>query len=447
MTDQIPLSFNQEFLCVLDEGDITGAFSNRHTLVNGWRLTGKVDVEALHGALDDIVARHEILRTTIIRDAEPRYQEICPPSPVTLLVTDLPPVADKSRNLRTEELLNEVERDTLSVRGLPLLRAVLGRFDDHDSILILVLHHIAADAWSVQLIIRDLATCYAIRRGYRPRGLPDVHQYREFAVSQRTSSADEETQVAREYWREKLRGAQVFAIPTDQAPPAELASPYSKHNFLIDAELTEMTVEFAKEMRSSPFIILLAAFYLLSHKMTGATDLTVQTFTSGRNEPRFRNTVGPFLNLLPIRTDIASCASFRDVVARTRASCVDAYAHDVSFAHILPVAHDLMQPSGKADLALFAFEMVQSPGLAEGTQVGDISYSEIRKRLLPQPVASGIPNGVLWALDLLPSGETAGSVQFNPDQFDRHWVVDMVREYRRVLRKSVTEPDERRELP
>lgn len=438
---RFPLSFGQEFWCSLDRGDIVGSFGHRCIIVSAWRLTGKVDVDALQGALDDVVVRHEVLRTSIIRDAEPRYQEIHPPSSVTLVVRDLPRVAGRSRSLRAEELLNEVEASTLSVRDLPLLRGVLGRFDDRDSVLVLTTHHVAADAWSMQLIIRDLAVFYAVRRGYHPPDLPDIGQYREFAELQRASSADTAVRVAREYWRQKLRGAQLFAIPCNPLPAAEAISPYSMHNFVIDTELTALTVKLAKEMRSSPFMVLLAVFYVLAHTVTGATDLVASTFTSGRNDPRFRDTVGIFFNFLPIRTDISGCTSFRAILSSTRANCLEAYSHDVSFAHIEPEVPDIWPTPADGDVTTVSFEMIQSPTLAESELVGDISYSEIRKRQLSSPVSTDIPNGVLWALDLLTSGELAGSVLFNRDQFDERFVADLVSEYRRALRTSVTAPD------
>lgn len=447
MTNKIPLSFNQEFLCEMDKGDTAGAFSHRHTLVNGWRLSGKVDVDALQAALDDVVVRHEILRTSVHRGTQDRYQEIHPPSSVRLLVRDLPGVEPDARDGRAEELLNEVESDTFDVHDLPLLRAVLGRFDDNDSVLVLMAHHTATDAWSMQLIMRDLATCYAARRGYHTPDLPAVNQYREFAVWQQASSATATVRAACEYWREKLRDAQISALRTDRPVSNGSTNPYSVHRFLIDAELTAATVRLAKAMRSSPFMILLAVYNLLAHTLTGATDIVVPTFTSGRNESRFHDTVGPLFNFLPIRTQIAGCTSFREVAARTRASCVEAYSHDIPFAHIVREAPDLMRPYAAADRAVVAFEMLQEPAGVHGEPVGDIAYSEIRKRLLSQVVSSDIPNGMLWAMDLLPSGEAVGSLKFNTDQFDVGTMVDLLSEYRHLLRDAVTAPDSLRELP
>ena len=443
LPDQLPLSFNQEFLCAMDGGDDAGAFSRRHTLAGAWRLTGEVDTGALQGALDDVVVRHEILRTTVVNDASNRHQVVHPARPAKLFVRDLQPTPGKTRDTCAEELLIEVESEPFNVRELPLLRAVLGRFGNRDSVLVLMTHHSATDGWSMQLIMRDLATCYAIRRGFDPPGLPDIRQYREFAVSQQEGPPDAAVGAARGYWRHKLRGAQMFAIPVDRVPSADTVSPYSVHRFLLDAELTAATVALAKAARCSPFMILLGAFNLVARNVAGRSDLTVPTFTSGRNEPGFRDSAGPFFNFLPIRTDISACATFRDVLAATRASCIEAYSNDISFAYVQPEAPDLMRPYANAELAVVAFEMLQSPPLAEGMEIGDITYAEIRRRLISQAVSSSIPNGVLWALDLLPSGEIAGSVKFNRDQFDEITLTNLASEYERILRKAVAEPDGR----
>jgi len=433
------LSLNQEFLCAMDQGETAGALSHWYTVTYGLRLTGDVDVGALQGALDDVVARHEILRTSLVREAERWYQEIDPPSPVNLLVRDQRAVTFRSRDLRAQQLLNDAEAGPFSVRDLPLLRAVLGRFGGNDSVLALTTHHIASDAWSMQLIIRDLAVFYAARRGHHPPELPDACQYRDFAAWQRRNS-DSAAEVARRYWREKVRGGQIFTVPTDRVPPAGSADPYSVHRFLIDAELAATTAKFAKSMRSSLFIALLAAYNLLACQRTGTADLVVPTYTSGRSEARFRDAVGPFFNFLPIRTDITGCASFRDVVERTRASCLEAYANDIPFAHIEAEAGDLMRPPADGNLAVAAFEMLPPPALARGERAGDIMYAEIRDRRLSQPVGASTPNGMLWALDRLRSGEIFGTVRFSRDRFDEGTITALVAEYRRVLRASVTEP-------
>lgn len=440
VAETFPLSYNQEFFCELDEGTATGSFSDRHTLVNGWRLTGPVDVPALQLALNDVVDRHEILRTVIRRDEQPRCQLVHPPGPARLRVRELAESGDASREFQCEQLLTEVEAEPLRVRELPLLRAVLGRFDERDSVLVLAAHHIAVDAWSMQLLIRDLATSYAVRRGFE-LPLPAVHQYREYCLAQRAESDPAAQRAARDYWRRGLRGARACQLPTRPTETPAGLSNYAMQSFVIGGELARDTVQLANRTHSSPFMVLLAAFYLLAHELTGDTDLVVPTFTTGRYQARFRDTVGPFLNLLPVRTELAGSRTFAEVLARTRASCVQAYSHDIPFECIEPEAPQLYQEAGTAGRTPIAFEMVQSPAQAEGELIGDVRYAEVHRRLLVEGDCPDIPNGMLWILNLVATDDIVGTIQFKRTEFSPGAVAELVSAYRRLLRQSVTAPE------
>src|SRR6202162_2577558 len=123
-----PLSFTQEWFVTLDQGDDGGTFGRRFILVSAIRVSGPVDLAVLQGALDDVVARHELLRTLVVRDADPPHQLVCPPCPVPLEVRDLPPVTGTPTDTVIQELIVEVQAGTISAREVPLLRALLCRF-------------------------------------------------------------------------------------------------------------------------------------------------------------------------------------------------------------------------------------------------------------------------------------------------------------------------------
>src|SRR5580693_3382534 len=125
-----PLSFTQEWFLTMDQGDEGGPFGGRFVIVSALRVTGAVDPAVLQGALDDVVARHELLRTLVVRDADPPYQMVRPPCPVPLEVRDPPPVTGKSRDMIVQELIVEVEAGTMTAREVPMLRALLCKFDD-----------------------------------------------------------------------------------------------------------------------------------------------------------------------------------------------------------------------------------------------------------------------------------------------------------------------------
>ena len=308
-----PLSFTQEWFIGLDQGDDGGPFGHRYLIVSALRITGAVDLAVLQGALDDVVARHELLRTLVVRDADPPYQMVRPPCPVPLEVRDLPPVTGKSRDMIIQELLLEAQAGTISAREVPLLRALLCRFDDRDSALFLTVHHSVSDGWSVQVILRDLGAFYAARVSGTPPKLPPMRQYREYAEWQRANASTVDDG-ALKYWAGQLDGAREFVMPNDHGHPERYSRPYSLHVFGIDADTMAAAAALANATRGTRFMVLLSAIYVLAHQITGATDLTVKAVTAGRTELEFHNTMGMFLNVVPFRTEIADCTSFRDIV-------------------------------------------------------------------------------------------------------------------------------------
>jgi hypothetical protein len=441
VTDSLPLSLQQEFFCSLDKGDITGAFGRKHTITFGWRVRGGVASATLRAALDDIVVRHEILRSSLSRGEVDRAQHVHPPCPVKLTVRELPGGDQAARDRQAQDLINDVEADGYDVTELPHLRAFLGVFDDSDAVLVLIAHHIASDGWSMRVIMRDLAACYAARKAGREPDLPAVSQYHEYSRWQQEHAASAAVDKSAEYWRTTLKGAQIFAMPTDRAKSGDGSGVYSTHRFGIDSELTSATVRLANAMRCSPFMLLLAVYKTMLCKKFGVTDIVVATFTSSRGEERFQNTVGPFLNFLPLRTDLTGCANFRDVVTRVRRTCLEAYTHDIPFERIEPEAPDLMAPFGNPSLDVIAFEVLQFPSAMHNTVISGLEYTEIRRRLVSQPVSSDIPDGALWALDILPDGDMAGSLKFSAGIFDYRTMSDLVGDFDALLRSAVAGPD------
>src|SRR6202453_4965836 len=148
--EQYPLSFTQEWFVTLDQGDGGGTFGSRFIMFRPLRVTGPVDLAVLQGAPEDAPPRHDLLRPLVVRDAAQPSQLVCPPCPVPLEVTDLPPVAGKSRDLVTRELILEALKSTVSAREVPMVRALLCRFDDRDSVLFLTVHHSVTDDWSMR---------------------------------------------------------------------------------------------------------------------------------------------------------------------------------------------------------------------------------------------------------------------------------------------------------
>lgn len=440
-TERRPLSANQAFMCAFDRGNDLGAFGPRHLITAGWRVQGRLDLATLQLALDDVATRHEGLRTLIVRDDGEPYARVYPPSPVELTVDDLSSVDEAARDRRAHWFLNEVEGGTCDIRQMPLLRARLARFDDDDAVLALVTHHTVSDPWSAHLILRDVAIRYAARRGHPVPELPPMRQYGEHAAWQQEALAGESAAVARQYWQAKLAGGKFVTIPPDRVRRLERPPVYSVYRFLFDQELYSATNALAKATRSSPFMVLYACFNLFLHRRTGVNDIVAPTLTSGRTEPEFHETVGPFFNFMPVRTDLSDCVTFLDLVNKTRATLLEAISYELPFREIASQAEPgLMQPFMDPNGVVSAFEVNHYPQTLEDKLIGDLRYTGLRRRLISASDTSEIPDGNLWDFDLDPAGDMVGLVKFNSLDFDELSVVAMVDEYRELLRASLESP-------
>jgi hypothetical protein len=429
-TTRFPLSYNQEMWC-----GWPAAFNPRFVIAEAMRVRGYVDVAALQRALDDLVRRHAILRTFVVRDGDEPYQEVYPPGPVTLEVRDLPAGADREEYAL--KLLAEAELASVDLDELPLLRAMLCRFDHRDSVLSLVTHHTAADGWSMDLLKRDLAACYAARAAGTEPDLPEVRQYGEFTLWQREHLATGAGAAAEEYWREQLGGKEVFTMPTDRPISDDNKQDYVANCYVVDAALMKSLGEFATEMRSSMFMVLMAAMNVLAHRVDGSTDQAIFAMSAGRGQRAYRDTIGPFLDFVVLRTDFSDCVTFRDLVRRTRTTCLGAQAHELPMRRVEQLVPELNRPLENPNNCDFSFGFSRPVVSGEDIRIAD-GASSIRQ---PEQESTGAPGGLVWTMGVIASGEALGKVQFNPGEFNPSTVDGWVSTYRRVLARAIEAPD------
>jgi hypothetical protein len=437
-----PLSFTQEWFLTMDKGDDGGPFSSRYLLACALRVTGPVDIAVLQGALDDVVARHELLRTLVVRDADPPYQQVCPPCQVPLEVRDPPPVTGKSRDMVIQEvILEEVQSGTISARQAPLMKALLCPFDDRDSILFLTVHHSVCDGWSFDVILRDLGAFYAARISGTTPKLPEMRQYREYVQWQRASAASTDDDSALSYWTGKLGGAREFVIPNDHGRPERYSRPWSLHFFTIEPDTMTAAADLANNTRGTRFIIVLSAIYVLAHQLTGATDLTINAVTSGRNDLQFHNTMGLFLNVVPFRTDLADCTSFCDIVRKTRETCIDAMANELPAGLLEQTFPDHIRSREDTRMSQLLISEAPAPGgeltlpIAEGAKEVDAALEEEETIDIPG-------GGTVWYLSIRPDGALGGGVHFNLDEFEATTAQSWTTALKQILASAVRDPDQ-----
>jgi len=436
---QYPLSFTQEWFVTLDQGEGGGTFGPRFIMVRAMRVSGPVDVAVLQGSLDDLVARHELLRTLVVRDADPPYQRVLPPCHVPLEVRDLTPGAGKSRDLVAQELKLEAEVGSISVREVPLIKALLCRFDDEDSVLLLTVHHSASDAWSMNIILRDLAGFYTARRAGAAPVLPPMRQYREYAEWQRASATSTAGDGAPSYWRRKLEGAREFEMPNDHGHPESYSRPYSGHGYAFGPDVAAPVSALATATRSTLFTVMLSAFYVLAHALTGETDLAIRAFTAGRSELEFENTMGLFLNCVPFRTDIARCTSFRDIVKATRETFIDAMAYELPVNVLEQAFPGFLKP--REDLRTSQFIISDTPPSSGGDPILSIADGACEvSNAQSEQEQHDIPSGAVWFLGSGPD-ELTGYILYNLDEFRQSTIQGWATGLRRILAGGASEPD------
>lgn len=437
--DLLPLSRQQEFLCGFDKGDDSGPFGPRYTIVSAWRVDGRIDLPALHGAWEDVVARHDSLCTVLRRHGPLPGQVVHPAVAHPPEVRELPGVDPADRARQSEILLNDVEAGTVPIGRLPLAHLVIGRFDATDAVVVIRAHHTAVDGWSMQILANDLFRVYAKRCGHDIEVRP-APQYWEYALHQRTPEAEAARAARAGSWRSRLEGARLTVLPTDH--PRRPGAPFSTswYRFVLDAGLRRAAEQVAARHRSTLFMVLMAAFAEWRRRETGESDIIIPTFSPGRDRAWTHDVVGSFFNFLPIRLPLAGVSGTDPVVSLTRRACLDAFVHEVPLPDILEEVGDLMVPARAADRAACVFQVVQWPLVLRGERIGGLRVRALRRRRLFQEIGSDIPDGTLWTLEPHADGDLLGSVGFSRNIIDASSVERMVAGYTRVLEAFVGAP-------
>jgi condensation enzyme len=217
--------------------------------------------------------------------------------------------------------------------------------------------------------------------------------------------------------------------------------PYSAYYFSIDPEVTAAIAPLSMTMRSSVFMVLLAAFNVLTYEIAGTTDPVISTFSSGRNDVRTHHVVGPIAYPVLLRTSLDGCVTFRDVMECTRRTCLEAYSHEIPTERILQENPAVMEPLNDPMVCKVTFSMPQPHVNSAEFAFGEGAY-EVRKEVVQhEEEGVDLARGSTWDMDLLPSGELTGTIRFNRDNFDLDTVAAWASAYHRILSDGVLNPD------
>ncbi len=316
-----PLSFSQQRLWFLDQLETNSPLYNVPAVM---RLTGKLDVAALDCALQAIVARHEVLRSRF--DCQSGIPRVTVTQEARFKLIEVTQGTFEAAELWCRE---EVKRPFNLSGSEPLLRAALVRIAPNDHLLVLSMHHIVSDEWSLKVLFRELQEFYTARLESRQAALPVLSiQYADYTVWQRRSLDDEMMRDQLAYWTEKLGDSPpVTELLTDHARGR--APTYNGRSLTqrIDPALKKLLDQLAANRQSTPFIVLLAAFMALVRHYTGIDDITVGTPIAGRSRIETEELIGFFVNTLLLRADLSGNPTFDEILQRVRGVALGAYAH------------------------------------------------------------------------------------------------------------------------
>ena len=322
----LPTSFSQQRLWFFSQFEPGNPFYNIPAAV---LLKGSLNVETLKRSFQETVRRHEALRTTFgTVDGKP-VQVIHPTLNFALPVTDLRELPPAKREAEVQKLTAEAALQHFNLAKGPLLRANLLHLDSEEYILLLTLHHIVFDGWSIGVLLRELAALYEAFSTGKPSPLAELPiQYADFAVWQREWLGGDRARIDLAYWKQQLEGAPpLLELPTDRPRPSVQTYRGAKHSFLLSKALTEALNSLSRKENVTIFMTLLAAFKTLLYRYTGQADIVVGAPIANRNRAELEELIGFFVNTLVLRTDLSDTPTFRELLARIREVTLEAYAH------------------------------------------------------------------------------------------------------------------------
>jgi amino acid adenylation domain-containing protein len=321
-----PLSFAQQRLWFLQQMNPQSPVYNMPVAA---RLLGRLDVQALEQALNEIVQRHEVLRTTFqMVDARPT-QVISPRAALALPLLDLTHLPETAREAEAHRLAVEHLREPFDLINGPLVRAGLLRMNVEDHVLLLTMHHIISDGWSISVLVNELAALYNSCSMGVPSTLPALPiQYADYAQWQRSWLTGEVFDVQLDYWKQRLEGAPpLLEVPTDRPRPSIQSFRGSVEQFIVAEDVVRGLRELCRQEGATMFMVLLAAFQTLLHRYAGQDVIVVGTPIAGRNRQELEGLIGFFINTLVMRADFRDDLSFRRLLAEVKETALGAYAH------------------------------------------------------------------------------------------------------------------------
>ncbi|HEU4873422.1 MAG TPA: condensation domain-containing protein, partial [Pyrinomonadaceae bacterium] len=400
------------------------------------RLAGEFNVQVFVRALNEIIRRHEILRTTFAMLGGQPVQLVSEYQPVTLPLIDLSALEPTERVRLSKQLAAEEAHRPFNLRRGPLLRTTLLRLAPDDHVALFTMHHIVSDAWSVGVFVKEFTALYSAFKAGEQSPLPELPiQYGDYAEWQRDSLQGEVLEKQLSYWEEHLAAVPaVIELPIDHARPSMPSGNGAKLPFDLGPELLSSLKELSQRKNATLFMTVLAAWQVLLYRYSGQDQVCVGTPVAGRTRAETENLIGFFINTLVLRTDLSGNPTFIELLQRVRAVCLGAYAHqDIPFERIV----DHLQPERSLShtpffQVMFALQNTRSEVLElPGLKLLPFD-NEIRTSKFDLTLSLGEGSDTL-----------AGGIEYNTDLFEEETISRMLGHFRQLLKTITADPQQR----
>jgi amino acid adenylation domain-containing protein/non-ribosomal peptide synthase protein (TIGR01720 family) len=424
-----PASFAQERLWFLHQLSPNSPFYN---VPFALRLTGVLDEAALKASLGEIVRRHEILRTAFTASAGQPVQVIQPAQPVSFPIIDLQSLPEAERQTEARRRATVEAQHPFDLEQGPLLRLGLLRLGDREHVLLVSMHHVITDGWSLGIFVGELATLYTAYCAGQPSPLAALPlQYADYAVWQRQWLQGEVLERQLAYWRERLRGVPVLELPTDRPRPATQRFQGAAESFLVPRDIGDAVQAMCRREGVTPFMALLAAFQVLLGRYSGQDDIAVGTPLANRTRTEVEGLIGFFVNTLVLRLDLSGNPTFRELLRRVREAALGAHRHpDLPFEKLVAELQPQRDPSRNPLFqVMFALQnMPLAPLELPGLTVSRLETEEVSSTfdlsLTLRETARGLD----------------GWCEYDTDLFQGATIRRLLAHYQRLLEGAVADP-------
>jgi amino acid adenylation domain-containing protein/FkbM family methyltransferase len=432
-SESSPLSYAQQRLWFLDQLEQGNSSYNMPIAV---RITGRLDVKSLERTLNEIVRRHEVLRTTIrVIDGQP-MQIVAPARTIRLPILDVSKLEKATREAEVKLIVSQERQYVFDLSLEPALRARLLRLEKEGHIVILTMHHIISDGWSIGVLVREINILYRAFSTRQPSPLPELSiQYADYAVWQREPAQEAAIKQQLDYWRQRLADTpSLLELPTDRPRPPVQSFHGARVSFALPPGLTEKLKALAEQNEATLFMVLLGAFQALLLRYTSQEQINVGSPIAGRQHIETEELIGLFASTLVMHTDLSGDPGFTELLKRVRQTALDAYAHqDVPFERLV----EELQPERS---------LSHSPLFQVAFALQNVTPPELEMFGLRVEAVSVENNTAKFdlTLSMIDAGAgLKGALEYNSDLFDAETIQRMAGHLEILLTSIVSDPTQR----